>query len=387
MTKNKITFLGAWALACVLFSCQGNSNPAQDQIHSTSVLDSTLFTDMVDGKNVSLYHIENKNKVSASFTNFGGRIVSLMVPDKNGKMTDVVVGFNTLKGYQHSSEPYFGATIGRYGNRIAKGTFSIDGVTHHSPTNNGTNMLHGGTKGFQYVVWDAAKLNNSTLKFTYLSADGEMGFPGNLKVEVTYQLTDDNALKITYNATTDKKTVVNLTNHAFFNLNGEGSGTILNHQLQLFANVYTPVDSTLIPTGELLLVKNTPFDFNLPQQIGKRIEENDQQLRNGKGYDHNFVLNGAGKAKHAAKVIGDQSGITMDIYTDEPGIQFYSGNFMKGLHTFKSGAKDEFRSAFCLETQHFPDSPNQKNFPSTLLHPGETYHTVSIYQFSTSKSN
>jgi len=323
--------------------------------------------------------------MSADFTNFGGRIISLIVPNKEGKMTDVVVGFNSVKAYQESSEPYFGATIGRYGNRIAKGNFSIDGIAYHSPNNNGPNMLHGGTKGYQNVVWDAVKLNDSTLQLTYLSADGEMGFPGNLDVKVIYQLTADNSLKITYTAQTDKKTVVNLTNHAFFNLNGEGSGTILDHHLQIVANTYTPVDSTLIPTGELVEVKNTPFDFNVLQQIGKRINEENEQLKNGKGYDHNYVLNGNEKGKHAAKVIGDKSGIMMDIYTDEPGLQFYSGNFMKGNNIFKSGAKDDFRTAFCLETQHFPDSPNQKNFPSTLLKPGERYNTVSVYKFSITK--
>jgi aldose 1-epimerase len=308
-----------------------------------------------------------------------------MVPDKNGKMIDVVVGFSSLKQYTDASEPYFGATIGRYGNRIAKGTFVIDGVTYHASTNNKTNMLHGGTKGYQYVVWDTEKLDDATLQFSYLSKDGEMGFPGNLNVKVTYQLTDDNALKITYQATTDKKTVVNLTNHAFFNLNGEGSGTILNHSLQIFADRYTPVDSTLIPIGTLQAVSGTPFDFTKPQTIGKRIESDNEQLKNGKGYDHNFVLRENGEHKHAAHVLGDKSGIVMDIYTDQPGLQFYSGNFMKGNNTFKNGEKDNYRTAFCLETQHFPDSPNQRNFPSTELKPSDTLKSVSYYQFSTIK--
>jgi len=383
MRKSKIALLASSAMLFTILSCQSNK-AVDDKRQSGPLLDSTLFSDTINGKEVGLYHIENKNHMSADFTNFGGRIINLLVPNKDGKMIDVVAGFSSLKGFQDSNGP-FGATIGRYGNRIAKGTFSIDGTTYHSPTNNGPNMLHGGPMGFQNVIFDVEKLNESTLQFTYLSVDGEMGFPGNLNVKVVYELTDDNALKITYDATTDKKTVVNLTNHAFFNLNGEDSGTILNHQLQFFAKTFTPVDSTLIPTGELRAVKNTAFDFSELTQIGKRINEADEQLKNGKGYDHNFVLDGNGKGKHAAKVIGDKSGVIMDIYTDEPGIQFYSGNFMKGLNTFKSGVKDNYRTAFCLETQHFPNSPNQANFPSTLLNPGETYHTVSEYKFSVVK--
>ena len=371
-------------LSLAVCSCQNSSKTSTNQSDSISNY-SSRFDSTLDRKKVGFHQIENKNGMKASFTNFGGRIISLMVPDKNGEMTDVVVGFSSLKQYTDASEPYFGATIGRYGNRIAKGKFTIDGVAYQSPTNNKTNMLHGGTKGYQYVVWDADKLNDSTLQFTYLSKDGEMGFPGNLNVQVTYILTDDNALKITYQATTDKKTILNLTNHAFFNLNGEGSGTILNHSLQIFADKYTPVDSTLIPTGKLEPVKGTPFDFIHPETIGKRIEADNRQLNNGKGYDHNFVLNRSGEHKHAAKVIGDKSGIVMDIYTDQPGLQFYSGNFMKGNNTFKNGKKDEFRTAFCLETQHFPDSPNHPNFPSTELKAGDTFKSVSYYQFSTEK--
>jgi aldose 1-epimerase len=370
------------SIALLATSCQNNT-----KAEVVSAEQSLQFDTLIDGKKVALYQIENKNHVNASFTNFGGRIISLTVPDQVGKMTDVVVGFKTIHEYVKASEPYFGATIGRYGNRIAKGKFAIDGTTYQSPTNNKVNMLHGGTKGYQYVVWDAKKLDDATLEFTYLSVNGEMGFPGNLQVKVIYQLTDDNALKITYEATTDKKTVVNLTNHAFFNLNGEGSGPILDHKLQVFADKYTPVDSTLIPTGVLALVKNTPFDFNELETIGKRIENDNEQLKNGKGYDHNFVLKGDQKGKKAAKVIGDKSGIVMEIYTDEPGLQLYSGNFMEGNNTFKNGSKDEFRTAFCLETQHFPDSPNQKDFPSTVLKPGDRYYTVSEYKFSVVKNN
>lgn len=379
--KNYILTMSVAALAFA--SCQSNSNASKE--NSSMEVKQSAFDTIINDKKVSIYHLQNKNGIKASFTNFGARVTSLMVPDKEGKMTDVVVGFNSIRDYVKSSEPYFGAVVGRYGNRIAKGTFVIDGVTYKAPTNNGVNMLHGGTKGYQYVVWDANKIDDSTLEFSYLSKDGEMGFPGNLNVKVTYQLNDDNALVMSYEATTDKKTVVNLTNHAFFNLNGEGSGTILDHQLQVFADLYTPVDATLIPTGKLEKVNGTPFDFNQPTAIGKRIEEKDQQLANGLGYDHNFVLSDKAENKHAAKIVGDKSGIVMDIYTDQPGLQFYSGNFMKGKNTFKNGTKDEFRTAFCLETQHFPDSPNQKNFPSTELKPEETFKSSSSYQFSVVK--
>ncbi len=355
----------------------------KDSLAMVSV-DSSRFDTTINDKKVKLYVLKNKNNMQADFTNLGGRLVSLMVPDSSGKLVDVVVGFASAGDYQQSTEPYFGATIGRYGNRIAKGKFTIDGKGYQSSLNNGTNMLHGGTKGFQYQVWDAQQPNGHTLVLSYLSKDMEEGFPGNLHVRVTYTLTDDNELRMDYEATTDRTTVVNLTNHAFFNLNGEGSGTILNHTVQIYADEYTPVDSTLIPTGELAPVKSTPFDFTAPTKIGERIGANDEQLKNGKGYDHNYVLNGTkgmGMA-HAATVTGDKSGIVMDVYTREPGLQFYSGNFMQSKNTFKGGAKDDFRTAFAMETQHFPDSPNQPSFPSTELKPGDTYRTSSIYKFS-----
>jgi aldose 1-epimerase len=305
------------------------------------------------------------------------------MPDKNGKLTDVVVGFDSRLGFEKSTEPYFGATIGRFGNRIAKGKFSLDGKEYTLPINNPPNSLHGGKKGFQYVVWDAKQPNEKTLVLTYFSKDMEQGYPGNLKVKVTYMLTDNNELRMEYEATTDKKTVVNLTNHAFFNLNGEGSGTINNHSLMVNANNYTPVDSTLIPTGKIEPVAGTPFDFKTATAIGERINNNNEQLKNGLGYDHNFVLNRSGNEsmQHAATVVGDKSGITMEVYTQEPGLQFYSGNFMKAMNTLKSGAKDDYRTAFCLETQHFPDSPNQPQFPTTVLTPGKVYKTASVYKF------
>ncbi|MBK0379035.1 galactose mutarotase [Mucilaginibacter sp. SD-g] len=342
----------------------------------------SAFEKTIDGKQTHLYILKNKNGMEAAMTNYGGRVVSLLVPDKNGKMTDVVLGFESVEGFQNSKEPYYGATIGRYGNRIAKGKFTLDGKQYTLFTNNGPNTLHGGKKGYQDVVWDANQLDSSTLELTYLSKDMEEGFPGNLKIKVVYSLTDDNALKITYEATTDKNTVVNLTNHAFFNLNGEGSGTILNHIVQIDADKYTPVDSTLIPTGKIEPVAGTPFDFTKPTTIGARINNDNQQLKNGNGYDHNFVLNKHDMNTPIATVIGDKSGIEMQIFTDEPAMQFYSGNFMQSMNVMKRGIKDAFRTSFAMETQHYPDSPNQPNFPSTELKPGEVYKTQSIYKFS-----
>ncbi|WP_276380971.1 aldose epimerase family protein [Flavobacterium sp. H4147] len=351
-----------------------------------TVLETKNFDTIIDGKKVSLYWIENKD-IKAAFTNYGGRLIGLWVADKNGKQTDVVVGMNSAKGFKTSTEPYFGATIGRVGNRIGKGEFTLEGKQYQVPLNNGKNALHGGIKGFQDVVWNAEKTDEKTLVFTYVSPDGEQGFPGNLSVKVTYTLTDDNSVKMEYEATTDKTTIVNLTNHAFFNLNGEGSGTILNHELQIYANEFTPVDEGLIPSGELKPVKNTVFDFTSKHTIGERIETKDEQLTFGKGYDHNYALNGTKKngLNHAATISGDKSGITLDIYTQEPGLQFYSGNFMQSKNTFKSGAKDDFRTAFALETQHFPDAINQPKFAPIVLKPGEKYHTVSYYQFSVKK--
>lgn len=348
-----------------------------------TVLETKNFDTIIDGKKVNLFWIENQG-IKAAFTNYGGRLVGLWVADKNGKPTDVVVGMNSAAGFKNATEPYFGATIGRVGNRITKGKFTLDGKEYQVPLNNGKNALHGGVKGFQNVVWDAVKTNENTLVFSYVSPDGEQGFPGNLKVKVTYTIADDNSVKMEYEATTDKTTVVNLTNHAFFNLNGEGSGTILNHELQIYANEFTPVDEGLIPNGELKAVKNTPFDFTSKHTIGERIETQDEQLKFGKGYDHNYVLNGTKKngLNHAATISGDKSGIVMDIFTQEPGLQFYSGNFMQSKNTFKSGSKDDFRTAFALETQHFPDAPNQPKFAPIVLKPGQKYHTVSYYQFS-----
>lgn len=378
-------------LALFQFNCKDNKKENETTKQTTAietdsvktVLETKNFDTVIDGKKVNLYWIENKG-IKVAFTNYGGRLIGLWVKDKNGKPTDVVVGMNSAKGFKNATEPYFGATIGRVGNRIAKGKFTLEGKQYQIPLNNGKNALHGGVKGFQDVVWNAEKTSENTLVFTYVSPDGEQGFPGKLNVKVIYTITDDNAVKMEYEATTDKTTIVNLTNHAFFNLNGEGSGTILNHELQIYANEFTPVDEGLIPSGELKSVKNTVFDFTSKHTIGERIETKEEQLKFGKGYDHNYVLNGKKKngLNHAATISGDKSGITLDIFTEEPGLQFYSGNFMQSKNTFKSGAKDDFRTAFALETQHFPDAPNQPKFAPIVLKPGEKYHTVSYYQFS-----
>lgn len=367
-----------------------STETAKDTIEGTDEFNSNLnsadFDTVIDGKKVGLYWIMNDG-VKVAFTNYGARVVGLWVKDKRDQWTDVVVGLPSTEAYIKSTEPYFGATIGRVGNRIAKGNFTLNDRSYTIPQNNGENALHGGKKGFQAVVWEVDQPTENTLKFRYDSPDMEQGFPGNLEVMVTYSVTSNNSLLIKYQATTDKTTPVNLTNHAFFNLNGEGSGTILNHLVKFDAYHYTPVDDGLIPTGEILPVVNTPFDFSDPHTIGERIDDVNQQLEFGLGYDHNFVVDSLVEKtfKKVSTIEGDISGIIMDVYTEEPGLQFYSGNFMKGQNTFKSGAKDDHRTAFALETQHFPDAPNQKNFPSIYLGPGELYTSVTEYGFSKKK--
>ncbi len=386
-------FAIALLMASLCVSCNNNSKQTEtnksmstDSVQYANQLPARSgFTDTIDGKPTDLYILKNSTGTTLAITNYGGRFVSLLVHDKNGKLQDVVVGFKTLQEYINSTEPYFGATIGRVGNRIANGKFSIDGKEYTLFTNNGPNTLHGGKKGFQAVVWDAQQPNDSTLVLSYLSKDGEEGFPGNLKIKVTYGLNQRNQVTMDYEATTDKKTVVNLTNHAFFNLNGEGSGTINNHLLQINADAYTPVDATLIPTGKIEPVAGTPFDFTKSMSIGSRLDTTgNTQLRYGKGYDHNFVLRStaSGGLHTAATIVGDQSGIVMEVATTEPGLQFYGGNFMQSQNTFKGGSKDDFRTAFCLETQHFPDAPNQPSFPGIFLEPGNTYNSSSVYKFS-----
>lgn len=340
------------------------------------------FEQTLQGKEVHLYALKNKKNARAELTNYGARLVSLWMPDPNGNPVDVVLGHDSVGGYAKPNEPYFGCTIGRYGNRIGHAKFTLDGKQYTLDANNGLNSLHGGREGFHTKVWDAAQPDSQTIVFTYLSKDGDAGYPGNLNVKVTYTLTDENALQISYEATTDAKTVVNLTNHAYFNLNGAGSGTINNHQLMIDADNITPVDATLIPTGQLMKVEGTPFDFRQPTAIGSRIDTTNEQIKNGKGYDHNFVLKGAdGSVKKVCTVKGDVSGITLEVWTDQPGLQFYGGNFLDGSEIGKGGKAYGHRTAFCLEAQHFPDSPNQPAFPSTVLNPGQTYKQTTTYKF------
>ena len=343
------------------------------------------FQKTIDGKQIGLYFLHN-GSISAAITNYGGRIVSLCVPGRNGEPGDVVLGFSSINGYLNAKEVYHGALIGRVGNRIAKGKFELDGVEYSLPLNNGVNHLHGGPGGFHNVVWDVGAVTDSSIVLKYLSKDGEMGYPGNLSVEVQYLLDSNNELVIDYKATTDKATPVNLTNHAFYNLAGEGNGTINNHLLTINADAYTPVDSTLVPLGENAPVEGTPFDFREAKAIGADLplQAENVQLHNGLGYDHNFVLNKpeAGAMSWAATVVEPGSGRKMEIFTTEPGIQFYGGNFMDGSDIGKSGKPYKFRESFALETQHFPDSPNNSNFPSIILRPGEVYHTTSVYKFS-----
>jgi aldose 1-epimerase len=343
------------------------------------------FMTTIAGQPVSLFTLQNENGIRVDITNYGGKIVSLLVPGKDGVFDDIVTGYHSIGEYLDSGEIYFGALIGRYGNRIGQSRFEIDGEEYQLPANNGPNHLHGGPEGFHQVVWEAELVGANTLRLTHLSPDGHMGYPGNLEVEVLYELTEDDNLKISYKATTDKKTHVNLTSHAFFNLAGEGNTSINDHLLKLYADFYTPVDEGLIPTGELAPVAGTPFDFTEYRRIGDRVDEDHPQLLYGQGYDHNFVLNGTpaqGGLYMAAAVVDPASGRMMEVLTTEPGIQFYGGNFLTGEETGKRGEAYGHRTSFCLETQHYPDSPNQPGFPSTLLEPGQTYESVTIYRFS-----
>jgi aldose 1-epimerase len=346
----------------------------------------SAFGKLADGRQAELYVLTNKNGVEATITNFGAALVSMKVPDREGKLADVVLGYDTLEGYVND-EPYFGATIGRYGNRIAKGKFTLDGKTYTLATNNGENHLHGGIKGFNKVLWEAKEVagkDGQAVQFAYLSKDGEEGYPGNLNVQVVYTLTDANELRIDYTAMTDKDTVVNLTNHSYFNLAGQGMGDILGHELMIDADRFTPVDAGLIPTGELRPVQGTPFDFRKPTAIGARINQPDEQLKIGRGYDHNWVLSSGGKGAPAlaARAYEPKSGRVLEVWTTEPGVQFYSGNFLDGSVKGKGGQPYQHRYGFCLETQHFPDSPNQPKFPSTVLKPGATLRSTTLFKFS-----
>ncbi|MEN8139215.1 MAG: aldose epimerase family protein [Bacteroidota bacterium] len=374
----KRSVIAILALALSLGSC--NDAPKKEKKSSA---ENNNWEMTVRGKQTNLFTLKNKNGIETTITNYGGKIVTLMVPDKDGKMEDIVLGYDNIEStIAPKGNLYFGALIGRYGNRIAKGKFSIDGQEYTLATNNGVNALHGGLIGYNDVVFDAKQEGNK-LVLKHTDPDMHEGYPGNLDVTVTYELTEANELKITYDAETDKPTIVNLTSHSFFNLHGAGNGTINDHVLMINADRYTPIDNTLIPTGELAEVKGTPFDFTVAKEIGKEVNADDQILKNGNGYDHNFVLNGEnGVMKLAAKVVEPKSGRVMEIFTTEPGLQFYGGNFLDGSDVGKGGKKYEFRTAFCLETQHYPDSPNQKDFPTTILRPGDKYHTETIHKFS-----
>ena len=348
-------------------------------------IDPKKFEKVVEGDSVHMHILKNQSGMEAYFTNYGQRLVALYAPDKEGYFGDIVLGCNSLEGYYEPGTDYFGSTICRYGNRIAKGQFALDGKTYTLATNNGPNHLHGGDKGYDSVVWAVDHASTNEIQYSRTSPDGEEGYPGNLKITVRYVLTDDNQLQIFYEAHTDQKTIVNLTHHSFFNLKGEGKGTIEDHLIEINADRYTPVDSTLIPLGTLATVAGTPIDFKVPKPIGKDVDVDFEQLKHGGGYDHNYILNPTPRNKDglsfAARVTEPTSGRVMEVFTNEPGMQFYSGNFMDGSVKGKNGEPYVHRGAFCLETQHYPNSPNQPNFPSTVLEPGQTYTSTCVYKF------
>ena len=356
-------------------------------LQAESKMEKKPFGQLPDGQAIDLYTLTNAHGMQVAITNYGAAIVSIKVPGRQGKMDDVALGYDTLDGYV-SDKAFLGATVGRYGNRIGHAKFTLGGTEYNLAKNNGENTLHGGKVGFNKKVWQAREVpsgGEQSLELSYVSKDGEEGYPGTLRASVTFTLPNDrNALIIDYRATTDKTTVVNLTNHTYFNLSGEGHGDILKYQLELDASHFTPVDQTLIPTGEVLATKGTPLDFSKPVEIGARINDNDPQLKFGKGYDHNYVLDRNGKPGliEAAEVFDPQSGRVLQVYTTEPGIQFYTGNFLQGEEHGKGGKVYTYRSAFCLETQHFPDSPNKPSFPSTELKPGQEYRSTTEFRFS-----
>jgi aldose 1-epimerase len=368
---------GVLAGALALAGCSQQPSPTPEK--GKSQLMPQPFGKLPDGTAIDIYTLSNAKGMEARIMTYGATVVSLTAPDKAGKYADIVQGMDSVDGYV-KGVPYFGATIGRYGNRIGHAQFTLEGQTYHTPKNDGDNTLHGGVQGFDKHVW-TARDTGSGLEFTYVSKDGEEGFPGTLTSKVLFTVTPENELRIEYTATTDKPTVVNLTNHTYFNLAGQGEGDILDHQVTIPADRFTPVDKGLIPTGELKPVAGTPFDFTKSTAIGARIEQKDEQLVFGKGYDHNWVLNGSGMKK-AAEVYEPKTGRVMEVMTEEPGLQFYTGNFLDGTIKGKGGKVYGHRAAFCMETQHYPDSPNKPSFPSTELKPGETYHTVTTYRFS-----
>jgi aldose 1-epimerase len=378
--KKLIGFTTLLAAALSLAFFAGCSTPAPTK----GEISKAPFGKAQDGAPVDIYTLRNTRGMEARISAYGGIVVSLKAPDRDGNFSDIVLGYDKLDDYLKSS-PYFGALIGRYGNRIARGKFILDGVTYTLATNNYPNALHGGNKGFDKVVWTAKALktvDGPQLELTYFSKDGEEGYPGNLSVKAVYTLTEDNALRLDYAAASDKDTVINLTQHSYFNLAGKGD--ILGHEVHINANRFTPVDSTLIPTGELKPVDGTPFDFRKPTAIGARINQNDEQLKFGKGYDHNWVINKPmGLLGLMAYVYEPATGRILEVWSTEPGLQFYSGNFLDGTLTGKGGRVYQFRNGFCMEPQHYPDSPNQPSFPSVVLSPGQVYKNTIIYRFST----
>lgn len=370
-------------LLCLFLLALGCHSSSEEK--EESALKAEDFQQTVNGKETNLFSLMNGN-TEMSVTNFGARIVSLRIPDRQGVYADVVLGFESIDNYLNANEPFHGATIGRVANRIADGKFTLDGTVYTLPINNETNQLHGGEGGFHNVVWEVKAANDTSIVMSYLSEDGEMGYPGNLNVEVTYRLSPANELLISYEAVTDQRTPVMLTNHAFFNLGGESSGSINDHVLEINADRFIVVDSTLIPTGEIAQVEGTVLDFRKPKRVGEDLPKQveNQHLRNGGGYDHNWVLNKdyPGKMSFAGSILEPESGRKMTVYTEEPVLLFYGGNFLDGSDTGKSGKPYQYREAFCLETQHYPDSPNHDHFPSIILAPGEVYQTSSIYAFS-----
>ena len=378
--------LCVWAVAALLMAA---CTPKAEKATDSGLLQSNFRTE-VDGKKTDLYILRNKNNMEVCITNFGGRIVSVMVPDKDGQMRDVVLGFDSIQDYI-SKPSDFGASIGRYANRINQGKFTLDGVEYQLPRNNYGHCLHGGPQGFQYRVYDAVQLNPQELQLTYVAKDGEEGFPGNITCKVLMKLTDDNAIDIQYEAETDKPTIVNMTNHSYFNLDGD-AGSNAEHLLTIDADYYTPVDSTFMTTGEIVPVEDTPMDFRTPMPVGERINDFDfVQLKNGNGYDHNWVLNAKGDInRRAASLKSQKTGIVLDVYTNEPGVQVYAGNFLDGSLTGKKGITYNQRASVCLETQKYPDTPNKPHFPSATLlpgdlRPGEKYMSQCIFKFSVDK--
>lgn len=378
--KTKILILLAGTL--VLLNC----TPDKEE-KTLSGLDKTKFQTVVNGDSTDLFVLKNKAGMEVSITNFGGRIVSIMVPDKTGKMIDVVLGFDSISDYINVPSD-FGASIGRYANRINQGKITIDGKTIQLPQNNFGHCLHGGPQGWQYQVYKNVKqTGDSIIEMTRFSPDGDMNFPGNVEAKVTFKLTNDNAINIDFSATSDQKTVINMCNHSYFNLGGDPSKPITEDELYINADNFTPVDSTFMTTGEILTVKGTPMDFTTPKTVGKEINNYDYaQLKNGNGYDHNWVLNTAGDvSKLAAKVVSPASGVSLEVYTNEPGIQVYTGNFLDGKVKGKKGITYNQRTGICLETQHYPDSPNKPQWPSVMLEPGKVYQSTCIYKFGVQK--